>query len=47
MLPFKDGWKSVAVARHMAVPIIMLTKEEEADKIKGLEIGADDYVTNL
>ncbi|NLJ85731.1 MAG: response regulator transcription factor [Firmicutes bacterium] len=47
MLPFKDGWEVCRELRDIsAVPIIMLTaKEEEADKIKGLEIGADDYVT--
>jgi len=33
-------------ARSKALPIIMLTaKVDEADKVKGLEVGADDYVT--
>ena len=36
--------KSDAATRH--IPIIMLTaKAEEVDKIVGLELGADDYVT--
>ncbi len=47
MMPLKDGWAVCRELREVsAVPIIMLTaKEEEADKVKGLEIGADDYVT--
>src|ERR1043166_3575036 len=33
-------------ASHPVVPIIMLTaRSQEADKIRGLEVGADDYVT--
>lgn len=46
MLPEVDGL-SVArsVRRNSDVPIIMLTaRDEEVDKIVGLEIGADDYV---
>lgn len=47
MLPKVDGF---AVCRQMrirsAVPVLMLTaKHEEADKVQGLELGADDYVT--
>jgi DNA-binding response OmpR family regulator len=47
MLPLKDGWEVCRELRETsAVPIIMLTaKGDEPDKIKGLEIGADDYVT--
>lgn len=47
MLPLKDGWEVCRELRKVsAVPIIMLTaKDEEPDKIRGLEIGADDYVT--
>lgn len=47
MMPLKDGWAVCRELREVsAVPIIMLTaKEAEADKIKGLEMGADDYVT--
>lgn len=47
MLPKMDGLtvcKKVRTALN--IPIIMLTaKEEEIDKILGLELGADDYVT--
>jgi len=48
MLPFKDGF---AVAeeirsRHSEIPIIFLTaKSLKEDRIKGLKIGADDYIT--
>jgi DNA-binding response OmpR family regulator len=48
MLPDMNGYdvcKDVR-ARDQVVPIIMLTaKSQEADKIRGLESGADDYVT--
>ena len=48
MLPGMDGFdvcKSIR-ADHMTVPILMLTsKSEEIDKVLGLEIGADDYLT--
>ncbi|MBE7044346.1 MAG: response regulator transcription factor [Ruminococcaceae bacterium] len=47
MLPRMDGFE---VCRHVReksmVPIIMLTaREEEVDKVLGLELGADDYMT--
>ncbi|NLY46349.1 MAG: response regulator transcription factor [Tissierella sp.] len=46
MMPKKDGFqvlKEIRVKYHF--PVIMLTaKEEEVDKILGLELGADDYV---
>lgn len=47
MLPGKDGFQVCREIRaKMEVPIIMLTaKEMEMDKIHGLELGADDYVT--
>ena len=47
MLPIKDGWQVCRELRETSsVPIIMQTaKGDEPDKIKGLEIGADDYVT--
>jgi DNA-binding response OmpR family regulator len=47
MLPSMDGLAVCrAVRRESKMPIIMLTaKAEEADKIVGLELGADDYVT--
>jgi len=47
MLPDMDGYEVCRRIRdHSSVPIIMLTaKAEQAEKIRGLEIGADDYVT--
>jgi two-component system OmpR family response regulator len=47
MLPKLSGFEVCRILRQeMTVPIIMLTaKTEEVDKIVGLEIGADDYMT--
>ena len=50
MLPDRDGWEITRLIRsdkHLAdTPIIMLTARiEDADKILGLELGADDYIT--
>ena len=47
MLPKLDGWKVCREIRKTSqVPIIMLTaKGETFDKVFGLELGADDYVT--
>jgi len=48
MLPGKDGFAVCRELRHDGVttPIIMLTaKSQEAEKVLGLELGADDYVT--
>ena len=47
MLPKMDGLSVCKRIRHpLNVPILMLTaKDEEIDKILGLELGADDYVT--
>ena len=47
MLPVKDGWEVCRdIRRKSSTPIIMLTaKGETGDKISGLEMGADDYVT--
>jgi two-component system alkaline phosphatase synthesis response regulator PhoP len=50
MLPDRDGWDLTRVVRGDAglagTPIIMLTaRVEDHDKIVGLEMGADDYVT--
>lgn len=47
MLPVFDGFAVCRKLREkIQTPIIMLTaKEEEVDKILGLEMGADDYVT--
>jgi two-component system response regulator VicR len=47
MLPTIDGFEICKKIREKSnVPIIMLTaKEEEVDKVLGLELGADDYIT--
>lgn len=47
MLPGKDGFDVCRQLRQeSSVPIIMLTaKSEEIDKVLGLELGADDYIT--
>lgn len=48
MLPKRDGFDVCRSIRQAGnrVPVIMLTaREEESDKVLGLEIGADDYIT--
>ena len=47
MLPGMDGWQVCrAVRQFSSIPIIMLTaKDETFDKVLGLELGADDYLT--
>ncbi len=47
MLPGMDGFEVCKKVREKSgVPIIMLTaREEEVDKVLGLELGADDYMT--
>ena len=47
MLPGMDGWQVCRGIRQMSnIPIIMLTaKDETFDKVLGLELGADDYIT--
>ena len=47
MLPKLDGFEVCkAIRRESNVPILMLTaKNSEIDKVVGLEIGADDYIT--
>ncbi len=47
MLPVKDGWQVCRdIRKKSSTPIIMLTaKGELNDKVSGLEMGADDYVT--
>ena len=48
MLPGKDGFEVCRELRHggSKTPIILLTaKAQEAEKVMGLELGADDYVT--
>jgi two-component system alkaline phosphatase synthesis response regulator PhoP len=50
MMPKRDGFELTRLLRadeHLAgIPILMLTaRVEDADKLKGLDIGADDYLT--
>jgi DNA-binding response OmpR family regulator len=47
MLPEVDGWEVCRQVRATSpMPIIMLTaRDEETDKLVGLELGADDYIT--
>jgi len=48
MLPNKDGFEVCRELRHrgLKTPIILLTaKTQEAEKVMGLDVGADDYVT--
>src|SRR5207237_6226485 len=47
MLPKKDGWSLVKELRDAGVhtPVIFLTARDSVrDRVKGLELGADDYV---
>jgi len=46
MMPQMDGFETLKRLRQFSnVPVIMLTvRGEEADKVKGLQLGADDYV---
>lgn len=50
MLPGQNGWDVTKIVRSnqllLDIPIIMLTaKVEDMDKIMGLDLGADDYIT--
>lgn len=47
MMPDIDGFETLRMIREISnVPVIMLTvKGGETDKVRGLELGADDYVT--
>lgn len=47
MMPGKDGITALTEIRQMSnIPVIMLTaKSEDGDKILGLDLGADDYIT--
>jgi DNA-binding response OmpR family regulator len=48
MLPGQSGWEVCRALRQrgLDIPIIMLTaRGEETDQVRGLELGADDYVT--
>lgn len=46
LLPKRDGWEVCrALRKEMSIPIIMLTaRGGEADRVTGLEMGADDYI---
>ena len=46
MMPGMDGFETLREIRHVSdVPVIMLTaRGEETDQVRGLEMGADDYV---
>lgn len=46
MLPQLDGWQVLKTLRTFSkVPVLMLTaKDEVTDRVKGLELGADDYL---
>lgn len=47
MMPKKDGIETIIeIRKQNSIPVIMLSaKSEDEDKIKGLDLGADDYVT--
>ncbi|MBN1135227.1 MAG: response regulator transcription factor [Anaerolineae bacterium] len=47
MLPRLDGFEVCRILRHeTSVPILMLTaRTDEVDRVVGLEVGADDYLT--
>lgn len=47
MMPNKDGVETLSeIRKDKAIPIILLSaKSEDYDKISGLELGADDYIT--
>lgn len=46
-MPKLDGWETCRLIRQVSdAPIIMLTgRDEEAEKARGLDLGADDYLT--
>lgn len=47
MMPEMDGWEACGeIRKHWDIPIIMLSaRSEKPDIVKGLKIGADDYIT--
>ena len=47
MMPELDGFETLEMIREVSsVPVIMLTvRADEEDKVRGLDLGADDYVT--
>jgi Response regulators consisting of a CheY-like receiver domain and a winged-helix DNA-binding domain len=46
MMPVMDGFEALRRIRQLSqVPVLMLTaKDEEEDRVRGLELGADDYI---
>jgi two-component system OmpR family response regulator len=47
MMPYMDGWELCREIRryYLELPLLMITaKSEVADKVKGFQLGADDYV---
>ena len=47
MMPSMDGWETLSRMREMSdVPVILLTaRDAEAERLRGFELGADDYIT--
>ncbi|WP_316571932.1 response regulator transcription factor [Neobacillus sp. YIM B06451] len=47
MMPELDGWEACReIRRHSDIPVIMLTaRTEKPDIVKGLKLGADDYIS--
>lgn len=47
MMPEMDGFETLRIIREISnVPVIMLTvRSSEEDKVRGLDLGADDYIT--
>jgi DNA-binding response OmpR family regulator len=47
MMPTMDGYQFISqLRRTSSIPVIMITaKQQEADIIKGFDLGADDYIT--
>lgn len=47
MMPVSDGWEVLSEIREDSdIPVIMLTaKREEEDRLKGFDLGTDDYIT--
>jgi DNA-binding response OmpR family regulator len=46
MMPFKDGWElTKEIKEYFDIPVLMVTARGEShDKLKGFDIGTDDYV---
>lgn len=46
MLPALDGWSVLSALRrtHMTPVLLLTARDDTSDKVKGLEMGADDYV---